>query len=515
MGVFVSWAIEHSLSHRMALHIKEWLPNVFVGQIECFVSSTDISAGSVWLQELFLQLENSQAGIVCVTRDSMTRGWMLFETGALAKMIGSQTQRVCPLLLDLDPGELQYPLAAFQWKQIKPDDEDASKESVFALVKMLNETIESAKRLDERRLEAQFQAFWPQFWDYFKEQRTTHNQMVPAGPVQVDNNNILVELRAGFRQITDLLAQGQRIEMTVSCPGCGTNSVVEFYNAAGATRHITCTNCKARFIAHLDGSRHVQTKALASMPEGSTVPFSASDSSKLLIAVVCPSCSSESLEQFTNTPGATRHLTCSNCSQRFIAHRTAGGAIVSKQMTTKEAAPDSFESFLKRTIFWIDADKTSAMIKAVHDADMKMNPSGAIKNLRDLANVLIALHPEFAKKQVKVFIKILLHGSAFEQNQTARSVTFYTKAFYRGIVKRLRGGFNEIGGGDLSQLQQALQTANIPGADEALAEALNEKPNEESHESENDGHDSPVARNENTQKPVDISASAGDIQGEG
>ncbi len=111
MSVFISWSEKESLSHEGALLLQKWLPEV-LHNLDSFVSSEDIASGALWLQKLFEQLEKSESGILCLTKESLDRNWILFEAGALAKRAGSETSRVCPLLLEFKT--LSFPLAAFQ-----------------------------------------------------------------------------------------------------------------------------------------------------------------------------------------------------------------------------------------------------------------------------------------------------------------------------------------------------------------------------------------------------------------
>lgn len=485
MGVFISWAIEGSLSHQMALQIKEWLPDVFFGQVECFVSSTDISAGSVWLQELFGQLERSQAGVVCLTRESMTRGWMLFEAGALAKMIGTQTQRVCPLLLDLDPGELEYPLAAFQWKVIRPDAEEVSKAQVLALVKTVNESIdESSKQLPEHRLLAQFAAFWPRFWRAYTDVRAAQNNPATHAPVQIGNNEILVEMRSGFRQMLNMLEREQRIEVQVVCPNCRAAVVGEFYNAVGATRHFTCSKCCARFISHLDSDRTAQTKLLAGGPRTSltSAPVIASGSEALQVS--CPSCGDVQVEAFVVVPGSTRHLTCLHCGERFVAHRMLDGTSKSRPVPVGASPRTPFEGFLRKTSFWVNPDKVEPLISMACEADSALHQARQTKTPTLLKKAILEKQPREASVVVNTVVKVLLHGGAFTLVPEPHQSPFYQtyanrlehvdllRAFYRGQVRRLRAQFRDLGANDFQDVSSVLETASILGADAALMEAL-------------------------------------------
>ena len=464
----------------MAIHIKEWLPNVFFGQVECFVSSTDILAGSVWLRELFTRLESSQAGIVCVTRESLTRGWMLFEAGALAKMIGTESQRVCPLLLDLDHNDLQGPLAAFQWKEVKPDAEDVSKEQVLALVKMVNESIETSKQLPEQRLLAQFTAFWPQFWKAYTDLRASQNIATPHAPVQTGTNEILLEMRAGFRQMLNMLEREQRIEVQVECPSCGTAVVGEFYDATGATRHFTCGNCHARFIAHLDSDHHARAKVLTSgaMP----APIASTRSEALQVS--CPSCGGAQVETFMVVPGSTRHLTCMHCGEPFVAHRMSDGTSKSRRLGVGTSQPTTSEGFLRRTSFWVNPDKVAHFISKACEADAALSQAMQTRTPTSLKGAILGQQPQESSVVVNTFVKVLLHGGAFtlvpERQQSAFYQTYSNRlehaallrAFYRGQVRRLRSRIPDLGAKDFQEMSGVLQTSSVPEADAALMEAL-------------------------------------------
>lgn len=482
MGVFISWAIEGSLSHSMALHIKKWLPDVFVGQVECFVSSTDISAGSVWLDELFGQLESSQAGVVCVTRESMSRGWMLFEAGALAKMIGTQTQRVCPLLLDLDPGELQYPLAAFQWKFVRPDDEKSSRAQVLALVKMVNESIETSKQLTESRLLSQFTAFWPQFWIAYTELRAAQNNKVPHAPVQIGNNDILVEMRSGFRQMLNMLEREQQIEVQVECPNCKTTAVGEFYNAVGATRHFTCAKCSARFIAHLGFERAARTKLQAVEPHVHAIPAPASSTGSEQLQVSCPSCGGSQMEEFEIVPGSTRHMNCMHCHKTFVAHRMPNGK--SKTNPCDEPMHHRFESYLRKVKCWVAPNKIEQLIAIANEVDSTLSNEKIKKTPTSLKKALIERVPQEPTGVVNTFVRALLHGGAFELVPSLQQTAFYQEyanrfdhegllqAFYSGQVRRLLSMFPDLGVKDFQEVGRVFQASSIPGADAALMAAL-------------------------------------------
>jgi TIR domain len=82
MKVFISWS--GSKSQAVALALRGWLRGV-INSLEPFVSATDIDAGTRWQSEIASQLDVSNFGIVCVTKENQAAPWLNFEAGALAK----------------------------------------------------------------------------------------------------------------------------------------------------------------------------------------------------------------------------------------------------------------------------------------------------------------------------------------------------------------------------------------------------------------------------------------------
>jgi hypothetical protein len=86
MKVFISWSGDKSRD--VALALRDWLPGV-INSIEPFVSAKDIYAGTRWQAEIASQLDSTNFGIVCVTKDNQLSSWLNFEAGALAKAVDS------------------------------------------------------------------------------------------------------------------------------------------------------------------------------------------------------------------------------------------------------------------------------------------------------------------------------------------------------------------------------------------------------------------------------------------
>ncbi len=148
MKVFISWSGE--ASHAAALALRDWLPSV-LQSTKPYVSSEDIEKGARWSVEIGNELETTSFGILCVTGSNVGSPWLNFEAGALAKSMDAS--RVSPVLLGLRQADLVGPLAQFQATLPKLDD-------FTRLVSAINAN--SAAPIDESRLRAAVQMWWPQ-----------------------------------------------------------------------------------------------------------------------------------------------------------------------------------------------------------------------------------------------------------------------------------------------------------------------------------------------------------------
>lgn len=149
MNVFISWSKNRSLAVAEAL--RDLLPAT-LQHVRPWLSKRDIHAGDRWDRELDTQLENTNFGIICLTRENLSSPWILFEAGALSKFI--DTGKVVPLLIDLDISDISGPLARFQAKKF-------GKSSVYELIQAIN--LSSDVPIDDKVLKKSFdKIFWPE-----------------------------------------------------------------------------------------------------------------------------------------------------------------------------------------------------------------------------------------------------------------------------------------------------------------------------------------------------------------
>lgn len=93
MKVFLSWSGHKS--HQVALVLRDWLPSV-IQSLTPYVSSEDIDKGARWSTDIAKELEDSTFGILCVTKDNLEAPWLLFEAGALSKMMRVSKKYLAP-----------------------------------------------------------------------------------------------------------------------------------------------------------------------------------------------------------------------------------------------------------------------------------------------------------------------------------------------------------------------------------------------------------------------------------
>jgi len=156
MKVFLSWSGE--LSHRVAIALNDWLPNV-IQSVTTWVSSADIESGSRWADTLFRELEADQFGIVCLTKSNLNAPWLNFEAGALAKQV--TTARVVPFLFEMKTTDMpgNHPLTTLHYTLYPPNTDN--REAIIKLVEDINR--HETPPLSEQQLLSSFNKFWPDF----------------------------------------------------------------------------------------------------------------------------------------------------------------------------------------------------------------------------------------------------------------------------------------------------------------------------------------------------------------
>jgi hypothetical protein len=194
--VFISWSGDHS--RQLAAAIKKWLP-ITLQTVEVFFSDTDIGVGSTWYDEIIDQLERSDAGLIILTPENITRQWIMFEAGAIAR--GVSKDRVCPILFGIEKAKLKGPLYFRQSVEFTQDGGDFRK-----LLKTINNG-----RIGEADLNMIFDTWWPKLKQSI-EAITTAPQPVLKEPSEKEllqeilgvTRNLVIE----HQKLVQVLGQG-------------------------------------------------------------------------------------------------------------------------------------------------------------------------------------------------------------------------------------------------------------------------------------------------------------------
>ena len=440
---------------------------LFALEEKCFVSSKDIGAGSLWLPELLDELKRSDYGIICVTRESIERSWMVFEAGALAMRVEGEISRVCPLLLDISDAEFKGPLTAFQARKLDLDSEGKSKEDIFSIVKVLNSLQEEGPlRLKDGQLAKQFDLCWPGLWESYLNLRSTSGSTQDARVITRDE--IVGEVRGALRQIADTLLE-LRKGMTVArrpeieeplqrfdvlCPHCNSPAAGLLPNRAGQTKPIICEKCGGRFNVHTTGAGSVFVRAISVEPTiGGSGPMFVAEAS-------CPKCSEKLSVEMRDRLGETRFVVCPNCGVRVAIHRSFDGVFARAQGEEPLGqGPAAWVAWLKRTNMYVPPDVLQKLIPKAVDAlasialDRQLTATELCREIRGMVKGE-AGNTMGGQGAAVDFVKAVLMGGGFTFGErlgvgvwskpitNAPTIEAILLAYARGDLRRLRAKFN-------------------------------------------------------------------------
>ena len=496
MSVFISWAEKDSFSHKTALLLKDWLPDV-LQHLECFVASEDIGSGELWLPKLFEQLDKSETGILCLTKQSMDTRWMLFEAGALAKRVGKDILKVCPLLLKIKPSELSLPLTAFQHRVLNKDTEEESKKQMFQLLEMLNKSRSVESRLIDIKLQKQCGMYWPEFWkEYLILSQNNHPAKKSPHPAHFPPDDFISEVRGTLRQIAIELSEMRRLqpeqipqqEFTAQCPVCEKSIVVSMPDRPGETKPVVCDTCRSRFNVHVKGPHPAFVRLIE---KGAQVISTISAAPPTLIETVnCPQCQEILSVEISDEIGSTRTIKCSNCNTEVNIHRLETGKIyarVENKLSTGTPTGIHLWQFLKQTDAWVRPEMLFYLVPLTIQASSEKSDGEALTPDSLCKRIFLRMDAGtpagINRTVVRYFIKLLFLGRAFkfpDDTQTTFRAPFTNaldeptiiQAFARGVIGRLRGKF-DLTVADLPELRK-LFPVEMAGFEEALLQALAE-----------------------------------------
>jgi len=183
MKVFICWS--GARSQAVAQSLRDWMPLV-LHFVQPWLSDVDIAAGERWTQSVAKELETTNFGIICLTRENIASQWILFEAGSLAKSF--QDSKVIPLLLDLEFSEISGPLAQFQAKK-------TDKEGINEMMQSINQA--EPQPVPETMIKELFEALWPKLENQLASVPKKAATQKPSRP----QHEILEELVASVRSL--------------------------------------------------------------------------------------------------------------------------------------------------------------------------------------------------------------------------------------------------------------------------------------------------------------------------
>src|SRR5215467_8993753 len=167
MKVFIHWSGDRSKQLAAAIHW--WLPNV-LQFVKPYFSPADIEKGARWANEISKELEQSQIGLIAMTEEALTSPWIMFEVGAISKVVGEA--RVCPIVFGIRKTDLVGPLTMFQAIEF-------NRPEVHQLLSTINKAAKEVALLD-RSLDAAFDKWWPDLEQ--KVEDISSAAPLPSGP---------------------------------------------------------------------------------------------------------------------------------------------------------------------------------------------------------------------------------------------------------------------------------------------------------------------------------------------
>jgi hypothetical protein len=190
MKIFISWSGQQS--NAVAEALKKWIGDIFQGDPEPWMSEHDIYAGDRGLNTLASVLEQTNLGILCITRENINAPWILFEAGSLAKLVTSSW--VIPYCVGLSVNDIDYPLRQFQAVE-------ATKNGTFRLVQTINSA--RSNRLPTEKLRHTFETWWPQLHEKLNKIHVIQRMVIiNVGTLAENVQQVLLEKqKSGFTDI--------------------------------------------------------------------------------------------------------------------------------------------------------------------------------------------------------------------------------------------------------------------------------------------------------------------------
>jgi Protein of unknown function (DUF3553) len=157
---------------------------------ECLKSPCPAEKGARWSTEIASQLEVCCVGLICLTPENLSAPWLLFEAGAISKILDKAF--VCPYLMNLQPTDLQGPLAQFQ---ATTTEKEETRKLLYTINKALGD-----RAVQRSQVNAAFEKWWPDLDSQLQAISTMQLSIPPKRPDRERLEEVLETVRALSRR---------------------------------------------------------------------------------------------------------------------------------------------------------------------------------------------------------------------------------------------------------------------------------------------------------------------------
>lgn len=144
--IFISWSGENTASAEVAQILQKELHKMFHG-VDFFISS-EIDAGTNYLDKIFEKLEAAKMGIICITKENIHKSWINYEAGAIWNAVNNNKNLVCPLLINMTTSEFAQSGSPVKFFQAVPYTEEGMLKVIKTIWKALDYNLSELDVID-------------------------------------------------------------------------------------------------------------------------------------------------------------------------------------------------------------------------------------------------------------------------------------------------------------------------------------------------------------------------------
>lgn len=175
MKIFLSWAGEES--RQLAMIFESWLKKILQSSRPWM--SMNITKGEGWDKEIHNGLQDTEIGLLFLTKDSIESKYLHYEAGAIANVPNAL---VCTFLYNIKNTDVKQPLSRFQSTLFEKDD-------ILKLLVTINNKIQAMDgiTLEPAQLSEMFDIMWPILTDAISK-ITSSTKSTSKEPIRSDRD---------------------------------------------------------------------------------------------------------------------------------------------------------------------------------------------------------------------------------------------------------------------------------------------------------------------------------------